>query len=67
MFGFGAIGELVFGEMDGGDLTYNPVSRVVAGGFINGRQPEVAVLGVDLIWDDESLIVWDDDSEIGWE
>jgi len=66
MFGFGAIGELVFGELE--DVTtYQPVSRIIAGGFSSGRPASVAVLGVDLIWDSEDDMIWDNGDNIGWE
>lgn len=68
MLGSGALGEQALG--DAGEsltVTYEPVSRIVAGGWSNSRPTEVAVLGVDLIWDDESIMIWDDDSPIGWE
>ena len=63
--GFHAIGEMITNLS--APLTFEPVSRIVAGGWSNNRPAEVAVLGVDLIWDDEQLMIWDDDTEIGWE
>ena len=62
MIGFDGIGFHAIGEMItnlSAPLTFDPVSRIVAGGWSNNRPAEVAVLGVDLIWDD--------DTEIGWE
>jgi hypothetical protein len=47
-------------------LVYEPVSRIMAGGFSTGRPAQVAVLGVDLEWDDESEMVWDNDDDMGW-
>lgn len=70
MMGFGNIGEFAIGEVSDGfstPLTFKPVSRIVAGGFSTGRPAQVAVLGLDLLWDDESIMVWDDDTAIGWE
>ena len=70
MFGFGHIGEFAIGQVlssPGSPLIFEPISRIIAGGFSNGRPVEVAVLGVDLIWDDEQIMTWDDDTEIGWE
>ena len=70
MLGFGHIGEFAIGFILSGlsaPLTYEPVSRIIAGGWSNSRPVEVAVLGVDLIWDTEDLMVWDDDTEIAWE
>lgn len=66
MFGFDAIAGLAIGEMDD-TLVYAPVSRIIAGGFSNGRPVEVAVLGVDLLWDDEQEMIWDNGDSIGWE
>ena len=48
-------------------VVYKPVSRIIAGGFSSGRPAEVAVLGVDLIWDNGDYIVWDNDDNIAWE
>ena len=69
MMGFGALGEFALGQVEAtlSILTFEPVSRILAGGASNSRPPEVAVLGVDLIWDNESIMVWDDDTVIGWE
>ena len=70
MIGFDGIGFHAIGEMItnlSAPLTFEPVSRIVAGGWSNNRPAEVAVFGVDLIWDDEQLMIWDDDTEIGWE
>jgi hypothetical protein len=63
-------GDAIAANALGGDddtVVYSPVSRVIAGGFSSGRPTELAVLGIDLIWDDESIMTWDDGSEIGWE
>ena len=70
MIGFDGIGFHAIGEMItnlSAPLTFDPVSRIVAGGWSNNRPAEVAVLGVDLLWDDEQFMIWDDDTEIGWE
>jgi hypothetical protein len=68
VLGFGALGEFALGEaVDSTVTTYEPVSRIMAGGWSNGRPAEVAVLGVDLLWDDEQEIIWDNDENIGWE
>ena len=48
-------------------VIYAPVSRIMAGGWSNSRPPAVAVLGVDLLWDDEQEMIWDDEQNIGWE
>jgi hypothetical protein len=48
-------------------LTFEPVSRIVAAGFSTGRPAQVAVLGLDLLWDDEQEMIWDDEQNIGWE
>ena len=48
-------------------IVYPPVSRVLAGGFSTGRPAVVAVLGLDLLWDNGDFIVWDNDDNIGWE
>lgn len=66
MNGLHATAELSIGEMDDA-IVYAPVSRIIAGGFSNGRPVEVAVLGLDLLWDDGDYIVWDDDQNIGME
>jgi hypothetical protein len=63
--GFHAVGEGI--TTSAAPLVYEPVSRVMAGGFSNGRPVQVAVLGVDLIWDDEDSIIWDDEQDMGWE
>lgn len=70
MIGFDAIGFHAVGEsisVSSTPLVYEPVSRIIAGGFSNGRPVEVAVLGVDLIWDDGDFIIWDDGDNIAWE
>lgn len=68
MMGFGAIGELAIGELEDAavEVRYLPVSRILSGGTMQAPKvlPE---LGVDLIWDDDSLLVWDDDTQIAWE
>ncbi len=70
MLGFGHIGEFALGFIQSGfsaPLVYEPVSRIMAGGWSNSRPPAVAVLGVDLLWDDEQEMIWDDEQNIGWE
>jgi len=69
MLGGGALGEFALGEM--GDslsapLTFEPVSRIVAGGWSNGRPAEVAVLGAELLWDNGDFIVYDSGDHINW-
>lgn len=71
MFGFGHIGQFAIGFIQANSSTptriYKPVSRLMAGGFSVGRPAVVAVLGVDLLWDNDDFIVWDNDDNIGWE
>lgn len=72
MLGFGHIGQHAIGFIVSDastPLVYKPVSRIVAGGWSNGRPVEVAVLGVDLIDDEdpENYIVNDADEIIGTE
>ncbi len=70
MLGFGHIGEFAIGFILSGlsaPLTYEPVSRIIAGGWSNSRPVEVAVLGVDLINDDGDYVVNDNDEIIGTE
>jgi hypothetical protein len=66
MNGFDAIAALSIAEMDE-VVFYQPVSRIMAGGWTNSRPAAVAVLGVDLLWDTEDIITWDDGTDIGWE
>ena len=63
--GFHAVGEGI--SASAAALVYEPVSRIIAGGFSVGRPAVVAVLGLDLLWDDGDFIVWDNDDNIGWE
>ncbi len=65
--GFHAIGEMITGLS--APLVYEPVSRIIAGGWSNSRPVEVAVLGVDLIDDEDpyNFIVNDNDEIIGTE
>lgn len=63
--GFHAVGEGI--SASAAPLVYEPISRIIAGGFSNGRPVQVAVLGVDLLWDDEQEMIWDDGQNIGWE
>lgn len=64
--GFHAIGEMI--TASAAPLVYEPVSRIMAGGFSNMRPAELVVLGVDLLWDNEDdYITWDDGDIIGWE
>ncbi len=72
MLGFGHIGEFALGFIQSGfsaPLVYEPVSRIMAGGWSNSRPVEVAVLGVDLIDDEDpyNFIVNDNDEIIGTE
>jgi len=70
MIGSEAIGEVAIGEMSDGEstpLVYEPVSRIIAGGFSNGRPAQVAVLGALLIWDNGDYIAWDNGDFISWE
>ena len=63
--GFHAVGEGI--SASAAPLVYEPVSRIIAGGFSVGRPAVVAVLGLDLLWDNDDFIVWDNDDNIGWE
>ncbi len=62
--GFHAVGESI--SASGAPRIYEPVSRVIPGGFSSGRTPAVAELGADIIWDNDDLIVWDNDDSIDW-
>lgn len=48
-------------------VEYVPVSRIETGSGNTARAPELAVLGLDLLWDNGDFIGWDDDTNIGWE
>ena len=70
MLGFGHVGQYAIGFIQDSitaPVVFEPVSRILAGGFSNTRPAAVAVLGVDLEWDSEDWIGWDDGSDIGWE
>ena len=69
MIGFDGIGFHAIGEMItnlSAPLTFDPVSRIVAGGWSNGRPAEVAVLGAELLWDNDDFIVYDSGDHINW-
>ena len=69
MIGFDGIGFHAIGEMItnlSAPLTFDPVSRIVAGGWSNNRPAEVAELGLDLIWDNGDYIVCDNGDRINW-
>jgi hypothetical protein len=69
MIGFDGIGFHAIGEMItslSAPLTYEPVSRIVAGGWSNGRPVAVAVLGAELLWDNGDYIVYDNGDHINW-
>ena len=63
--GFHAVGEGI--SASAAPLVYEPVSRLMAGGFSVGRPAVVAVLGLDLINDEGDFIVNDNDEIIGTE
>lgn len=63
--GFHAVGESL--SASAAPLVYEPVSRIIAGGFSNGRPVQVAVLGWNLLWDDDSEMIWDSEDNIGGE
>jgi hypothetical protein len=69
MIGFDGIGFHAIGEMItnlSAPLVYEPVSRIVAGGWGNGRPVEVVVLGAELLWDNDDFIVYDSGDHINW-
>ena len=69
MIGFDGIGFHAVGEMItnlSAPLTYEPVSRIVAGGWSNNRPAEVAVLGAELLWNNDDFIVYDSGDHINW-
>jgi hypothetical protein len=49
-------------------VVYAPVSRIIAGGFSNGRPAQVATLieAEVMMWDDGDVIMWDDGTAIAW-
>lgn len=68
--GFGHIGQFAIGfiqDSASSPLVLKKVSRIIAGGFSNGRPTEVAVLGLDLINDEGDYIINDNDEIIGTE
>lgn len=70
--GHDAIGILIVGggvaELNSwSPLVYEPVSRIIAGGFSNGRPVEVAITGPELNWDNDTEMGWDTLDTIGWE
>lgn len=70
MIGQDAIGFHAFGEgiMNlSTPLVYEPVSRIMAGGFSNGRPAQVADLRIAILWDDGDAIFWDDGTAITWD
>ncbi len=69
MFGFGHIGEFAIGQVVtslSAALVYEPVSRIVAGGFSSGRPAQVVRLGALLLWDNDDNIIWDNGDRINW-
>jgi hypothetical protein len=62
--GFHAVGEGI--TTSAAPLVYEPVSRVMAGGFSNGRPVQVAVLGAYIVWDNGDYIVWDNGDYVAW-
>lgn len=70
MIGAEAIGVVGIGEGTDEEtmlLIYEPVSRIIAGGFSNGRPVQVATLGALLVWDNGDYITWDNGDFISWE
>jgi hypothetical protein len=65
MYGSDVYGALAFGEMDS-ETYYPPVSRIMVGGSIQAPR-ELAVLGVDLLWDSDDEMIWDTSDNIGTE
>ncbi len=70
MIGFDAIGFApITGPASNSSstpLTFQPVSRIVAGGWSNSRPAAVAVLGAELLWDNGDNIFWDNGDYIIW-
>lgn len=62
--GFHAIGEMITSSST--PLTFEPVSRIVAGGFSSGRPAQVVRLGALLLWDNDDYIIWDNGDRINW-
>lgn len=62
--GFHAVGESL--SASAAALVYEPVSRIIAGGFSNGRPVQVARLGALILWDNDDYIVWDNGNRINW-
>lgn len=70
--GFDAIGLHAIGEMitsSSTPLVYEPVSRIIAGGFSSGRPAQVATLTIIdyILWDDGDFMFWDDDTPIAFD
>jgi hypothetical protein len=61
--------EAIAGMAIGGDaetsVIYDPVSRITGAGA--GTNAPIALLGVPILWDDDSYILWDDDRIIFWD
>ena len=62
--GFHAIGEMITASST--PLVYEPVSRILAGGFSNGRPVQVVYLGVEIMYDSEDVITYDSGDSIAW-
>ena len=62
--GFHAVGESL--SASAAPLVYEPVSRLMAGGFSVGRPATVAFLGAGLVWDNDDYIVYDNGDQIAW-
>ena len=52
------------------DTSFPRLSRIMSGGTSNSRPAQVAILGIDMIWDgnntDWDYIIWDDGNVIAW-
>jgi hypothetical protein len=65
MNGFDAIAALSIAEMDE-VVFYQPVSRIMAGGWFNSRPAQVVTLEEAIQWNDGTNILWNDDTPIFW-
>lgn len=69
MMGFGHIGQFAIGFIHSGSVTplvFEPVSRIIAGGFNNERPVQVVFLGVEIMYDSEDIITYDNGDPIAW-
>jgi hypothetical protein len=65
MNGFDAIAALSIAEMDE-VVFYQPVSRIMAGGWSNSRPATVVTLESGVLWNDGTNVLLNDDTPLFW-